>query len=288
MVVRILLVEDEHDILNLINIYLESNDYKVIIAEDGEEALKKARAEDPSLILLDALLPNKNGFETCRELKKNEKTRNIPIIMMSVLDRSIDYKMMKESGADEVISKPFSQEEIINLIEKTILKNHIQRFSTRINLSYDDVKGKSILLHFNALSNYEQIVKEFAEQTKANGNTVIILTMIDSSIYNIIDKTQYHFEPLSEQTLISQILSKHQGEIAIVYDSVTNLYLTMGFDAAYEILKQIKLKLSERKATSLFLINPEAHSKEDFVSFCSLFPFHIKYGPDGLKTLKWI
>jgi len=288
MVDRVLIVEDEKDIRELIKINLELKNYQTLMAEDGEEALKIARSEKPSLILLDALLPLKNGFETCRELKNNEKTSPIPVIMMSVLNRPVDVKMMRDAGADQVFDKSNPQSELIALIKETIEKKRKQPFSSRINLSYDDIKRKNILFHFNALSSYEKIVKEFAEETKANGNSVIVLTMLDSAIYNIIDKKSYSIELLTEQTLISPILSKHKGEIAVVYDSITNLYHTMGFDAAYEILKQIKLRFTERKATSLFLINPEAHSKEDFVSFSSLFSYHIRFDSDELKVLKWI
>jgi DNA-binding response OmpR family regulator len=117
---QILLVDDELDLVDMIKLRLETNDYGVIVAYDGQEALEKARKERPDLIILDLMLPKIDGFKVCRMLKFDEKYKNIPIIIFSARAQEFDKKMGKEVGADAYIIKPFDFQALLVTIKALI------------------------------------------------------------------------------------------------------------------------------------------------------------------------
>ncbi len=105
---RILVVDDEEDILELVKYNLEREGYLVDCVDTGEEAIKRAIAIRPDGILLDLMLPGVDGIEVCRELRKNPDTRTIPIIMMTAKGEESDVVSGLEVGADDYVPKPFS------------------------------------------------------------------------------------------------------------------------------------------------------------------------------------
>lgn len=105
---QILVVDDEEDILELVRYNLAAEGFKVICAETGEHALEIARSAEPDLIILDLMLPGINGLEAARILKADEKTSNIPIIMLTAKGEEADVVIGLELGADDYVSKPFS------------------------------------------------------------------------------------------------------------------------------------------------------------------------------------
>lgn len=110
---RILVVDDEEDILNLLSYNLKKAGFDVITAEDGPEALELAVKELPELILLDIMLPNMEGTEVLKRLKANEVTAGVPVIMLTAKGEEIDRIVGFELGADDYITKPFSPRELI-------------------------------------------------------------------------------------------------------------------------------------------------------------------------------
>jgi len=86
--------------------------YQVLTAEDGEQALRRARSERPDLVVLDIHLPDKSGLEVCRELKSDPETRGIYVILLTALGRERDEEAGLQSGADEFLTKPFSPREL--------------------------------------------------------------------------------------------------------------------------------------------------------------------------------
>ncbi len=110
---RILVVEDEQNILELVKYNLEREGFQVLAALDGTRGLEIAREEAPDLILLDVMLPGMNGLEVCRELHLDHMTRNIPIIMLSARAEELDRVLGLEMGADDYIVKPFSPRELV-------------------------------------------------------------------------------------------------------------------------------------------------------------------------------
>lgn len=119
---KILIVDDEKDIVETIQFNLEVEGFDCLVAYDGEDALLKAKRENPDLILLDIMLPKINGYKVCRLLKFDEKYRHIPIIMLTAKAQESDKLMGKETGADEYVCKPFVMDKLVGMIRK-YLKN---------------------------------------------------------------------------------------------------------------------------------------------------------------------
>jgi len=114
---KILVVEDSPTYLRKIADFLQGLGYEVITAIDGEEALEKAVRENPSLIVLDVILPKKNGFQVCRQLKTSPATQNIKILMMTSKSQDSDRFWGIKQGADDYMTKPYEDEELLSNIE---------------------------------------------------------------------------------------------------------------------------------------------------------------------------
>ncbi len=117
---KILLVEDESVLLNMVKMRLEANNYEVISAFDGQEGLEKARKERPDLIILDLMLPKLDGYKVCRMLKFDEKYKKIPIIIFTARAQQSDEEMGFEVGADAYITKPFEPQMLLAKIKELI------------------------------------------------------------------------------------------------------------------------------------------------------------------------
>lgn len=117
---KILIVDDDKFILEYIQINLELDGYKVIEAFDGEEALKKAIDERPDLILLDIMMPKVDGWQVCKTLKENPKTKDIPVIMVSAKTQVDDFIKGMDAGATFYIMKPFSPVQLSDAIQKAL------------------------------------------------------------------------------------------------------------------------------------------------------------------------
>ncbi len=116
----ILIVEDEKDIAKMLDYNLKKEGYKVIIADDGEDALDAANTKHPDLILLDLMLPGLDGLEVCKELKGERKTKSIPVIMLTAKAQESDKVVGLELGADDYVTKPFSPRELIARIKAVL------------------------------------------------------------------------------------------------------------------------------------------------------------------------
>jgi len=117
---KILVVEDSQDIRNILYMRLLINGYDVIVAEDGQQGLDKAKNENPDLIILDLMLPKIDGYEVCRMLKFDDKFKNMPIIILSALDQQEDREKATKSGADAYFIKPFDLELLLTKIKNLI------------------------------------------------------------------------------------------------------------------------------------------------------------------------
>jgi DNA-binding response OmpR family regulator len=117
---KVLVVDDEFILRDLMRTILEEEGYSVIIASDGEEALTKADNEMPDLILLDLMMPGKSGLEVCRILKSHAKTKNIPVVMSTVLGREVDRALTKEAGADAHFTKPFTAVALLTEVRRQL------------------------------------------------------------------------------------------------------------------------------------------------------------------------
>jgi len=113
---KILVVDDEIYIVHILDFSLGMEGYEVLTALDGEQALEKARAEHPDLIVLDIMMPKLDGYETCKMLKADDSTKTIPVILLSAKGRNVDQKVGFEVGADDYITKPFSPRKLVERI----------------------------------------------------------------------------------------------------------------------------------------------------------------------------
>jgi two-component system, OmpR family, alkaline phosphatase synthesis response regulator PhoP len=118
---KILIVDDEPNIIVPLEFLMEQNNYDVRVAETGEQALDIIFAYEPDLILLDIMLPGIDGYEVCQKIRKNPKFSRIKIIFISAMARSIDIAKGMELSADEYITKPFSTADVVKKI-KTLLE----------------------------------------------------------------------------------------------------------------------------------------------------------------------
>lgn len=117
---KILFIEDETELVDLMRKRLETNNYQMVAAYDGEEGLKKVEQEKPDLILLDMILPGINGLELCRRLKADPETKSIPIIIVTASGEEGLPERCLAAGADGLIIKPFEAEEPLGKIRKFI------------------------------------------------------------------------------------------------------------------------------------------------------------------------
>jgi two-component system alkaline phosphatase synthesis response regulator PhoP len=124
---KILVVDDEIYIVHILDFSLGMEGYEVITALDGEQAVERAMAEKPDLIVLDIMMPKLDGYETCKILKQDEATRDIPVILLSAKGRNIDQKIGFEVGADDYITKPFSPRKLVERINTILGQNDAEK-----------------------------------------------------------------------------------------------------------------------------------------------------------------
>lgn len=120
MKTKVLLIEDDANITELVRYNLERSDYEVEACSDGEEGLYLAAQKTPDVILLDWMLPNLSGLEICRQLRRNKETVNVPIIMLTARAEEPDRIRGLETGADDYIVKPFSPKELMARIQAVL------------------------------------------------------------------------------------------------------------------------------------------------------------------------
>ncbi|MFB1050681.1 response regulator YycF [Paraliobacillus sp. JSM ZJ581] len=142
---KILVVDDEKPIADILKFNLEKEGYEVICAYDGDEAIRLTDQEKPDLLLLDIMLPNRDGNEVCREIRKEH---NMPIIMLTAKDSEIDKVLGLELGADDYVTKPFSNREVIARVKANLRRQkQIPADHTRSN---KDIQIGSLVIHPDA------------------------------------------------------------------------------------------------------------------------------------------
>lgn len=117
---KILIVEDEKDIRDLVQLHLEKSGFQTVLARDGQEAFRKVKESAPDLIVLDLMLPEMNGKELAKLLKAREETKEIPIVMLTAKTEEVDRIVGFELGADDYIPKPFSPRELILRVQAVL------------------------------------------------------------------------------------------------------------------------------------------------------------------------
>ncbi len=140
MAKTILLVDDEQSILDLLQFNLEAEGYNVLTAQDGETAVSLTQSETPDLVILDIMLPGKDGWEVLREIRQHPQTRNVPVIFLTAKDSEIDEVVGLELGADDYIVKPISIRKLIARVKSRLRKSHTAEEDSSSPLRFDGLE----------------------------------------------------------------------------------------------------------------------------------------------------
>lgn len=187
---NVLIVEDDQDILQLLAYNIQSSGFDVLTSRDGIEALNIARRQLPSLVLLDLMLPGLDGFEVCKELKRDPETKNIPILMLTARGEEVDRIVGLELGADDYVVKPFSIRELILRI-RAILRRAESEAGTESIWSYEELRvdfdGHKASVHGEEIALTATEFKLLVELVRSRGKV--------QSRDQLLDKVWgYHFE----------------------------------------------------------------------------------------------
>lgn len=160
---KILIVDDEEHILELLKFNVKNAGYEVVTANNGIDALKIAKEEKPALVLLDLMIPGMDGFDVCKEIKKDKETSNTAIIMLTAKGEELDKILGLELGADDYITKPFSIRELLARIKAVLRRSSILKVDKE-ELYYENGRFKIDFERHEVLINNKKIdvtLKEF-------------------------------------------------------------------------------------------------------------------------------
>ena len=135
MAIKVLIIEDDNNISELLSLYLEKDGYEVLRAENGEIGLKLFREKHPGLILLDLMMPVMDGWEVCSEIRKED--RETPIIMLTAKGETFDKVTGLEMGADDYIVKPFEMKEVLARIHAVMRRSEVTETVSLKRLTFD-------------------------------------------------------------------------------------------------------------------------------------------------------
>jgi DNA-binding response OmpR family regulator len=116
MIRRILIADDEPNIVTSLEFLMRGDDFDVRVARNGEEALRLAESFRPDLVLLDVMMPRRSGFEVCRKIRENPALRNVKIVMLTAKGRDVEKERGLDLGANAYVTKPFSTKELMNTV----------------------------------------------------------------------------------------------------------------------------------------------------------------------------
>lgn len=121
---KVLVADDEHNIRHILDFSLHAEGFDVISAHNGEDAFTLAVSELPDLIILDVMMPGQGGIETCERLKADERTAQIPVVLLTARSSREDRKAGEAAGADDYITKPFSPLKVIETVQSLLGAAH--------------------------------------------------------------------------------------------------------------------------------------------------------------------
>lgn len=155
---KILVVDDEKPITDIVKFNLEKEGYEVVVAYDGEEAISQVEAENPDLIVLDLMLPKMDGLEVTREVRK---THDMPIIMVTAKDQEIDKVLGLEMGADDYVTKPFSNRELVARVKASLRRQSVVQNAEDSDSENNDIVIGDLTIHPDAyiISKYGETIE---------------------------------------------------------------------------------------------------------------------------------
>lgn len=145
---KVLIVDDEENIRQLLTFHLEKEGYETIEAKDGEQALTMVKEEQPNLIILDLMLPKISGLDVCKKLKSDAQTSGVPIIMLTAKQDEVDMILGLEMGADDYITKPFSPRNLLARVKAVL------RRATKTNDTHGELVIGNLRMNFDQYEVY--------------------------------------------------------------------------------------------------------------------------------------
>lgn len=152
---------------------LEGKGYDVSTATNGEEAIQRTDTDAPDLILLDVVMPGRSGFEICKQLKSQTKTKHIPVVMFSALGREVDRKLGAEAGANGHFLKPFTPADLVTEVNKYVDQSRADKFSKQLGVEHGRLRSKVLLLEFDSSTPYYRLVRDFALEYVIDSDVVV-------------------------------------------------------------------------------------------------------------------
>lgn len=229
----VLMVDDEEMNLELVETLMAPLGYDVEKTRSGREALEKISNREPDIILLDVMMPGMDGYEVCRILKEDEKTRHIPIVMITALNQIENKLTGIESGADDYLGKPFHKRELIARV-KSLLK--VRTLNDKIKRYQDTIRSLFELTTFSEqFSDRASVLNELAKRTaQLTGMEKVVIASVDNNLFHV--KASYN---LGDDKELYAFLS-HNGPIRRVVQTCEPL---MAIDDP-QMTKQFNLNLS--------------------------------------------
>ncbi|MEM9216536.1 MAG: response regulator [Cyanobacteria bacterium P01_F01_bin.150] len=261
----ILIVDDNPDNLVILSACLEQYNFEVLVAQNGESALQKADYVIPDLIVLDVMMPGIDGFETCRRLKENPRTQNIPVILMTALS-DIDNKVKGlKSGAVDYITKPFQQEEVLARINIHLNVHHLNQEIRHKNSQLKKEVEERILSEKKLQKTFNELIKTQIKLVQSekisglgrvvagichefnnpigfiSGNVQFLRSYIDKLLL-VIHSAQYMQERLESNHLTDDSLTVSQDEIEYIVNDIPKVLgsIEAGTDRITEIIDRLK------------------------------------------------
>lgn len=170
---KIAVIEDDRDINELITYNLQQEGYEVVRSLDGAQGLFLIQKEKPSLVLLDIMLPGMEGLEVCRALKQDEKTKNIPIIIVSAKGEESDLVVGLQLGADDYITKPFSVKVLLARVKAIFRREKSVQFQDNLQIP----------------RSFEGIMIDMHKHKVTVANEVVVLTAIEFAILEFLSRS---------------------------------------------------------------------------------------------------
>ena len=231
----ILIVDDAPDNLLMLFSYLEEKGYRILLAEDGKTALQIARSKSPDLILLDVLMPDMDGFETCRLLKAETNTQKIPIIFLTALSEKVNKVQGFKLGGVDYITKPSEQEEVLVRIQT----------------------------HLNLRKMRQALAKQNREQQKTLEFEALLHRVTDNLRDSLDEKqiletaTQHLAEVLDLASCQIELYDSEQVTATIQYEHSLSLPLSQGISRKIEDYPELYQQLLQKKPIQLVEKNPQ-------------------------------
>ena len=215
---RILIIEDESDIGELLEYNLQKEGYDTILANNGESGLQIAKKEKPNLLILDLMLPGIDGLDVCRLIKSDSNIKDISIVMLTALGQEEDIVKGLESGADDYITKPFSFKVLIARIQSVLRRGQIEELNDEQGV---DIMGVKISPRTREVSVNDSII----ELTLTEYQILYLLASHPGWVftrYQIIDKIRGDNYPVTDRSIDFQIvgLRKKMGGLGHLVQTI--------------------------------------------------------------------